>query len=91
MPRPEGNVPWRIQPEPWEQFAACAGRGHEPWFDEDNPAVAKAVCATCPVLDPCRDFADRGGTSLYGTWAGLTRAERLAIRRQRRQLEQESA
>lgn len=39
---------------------------------------AKAVCATCPVIDRCRDHA-LAVQEPYGVWGGLTEAERARI------------
>ncbi|WP_346034815.1 WhiB family transcriptional regulator [Dietzia natronolimnaea] len=33
------------------------------------------MCATCPVLQTCRQFAMES-RQLYGVWGGLTEAER---------------
>jgi WhiB family redox-sensing transcriptional regulator len=45
-------------------------------------AAAKAVCATCPVMDQCREhsFAVR---EPYGVWGGLSEDERTVILSQR--------
>jgi WhiB family redox-sensing transcriptional regulator len=41
-------------------------------------AAAKAVCASCPVITPCREFALRTREP-FGVWGGLAEAERRAI------------
>lgn len=81
-----GNAPpaWHSAPEPWEEFGACAGQGHDRFFDDDDPTEAKAVCAGCPVVEPCRTFALAGGASLFGVWGGTTRRERINILKARR-------
>jgi WhiB family redox-sensing transcriptional regulator len=38
-------------------------------------AAAKAVCARCPVVDPCRRHA-LAAREPYGVWGGLSEAER---------------
>lgn len=47
-------------------------------------AVAKRICATCPVLGPCLDYA-LATREPHGVWGGLNETERRAIlkRRQR--------
>ena len=44
--------------------------------------AAKQVCARCPVLAACRDYAIAAGES-YGVWGGLTEEERGSHRRRR--------
>lgn len=49
-------------------------------FDSHHPAqvaVAKKICAACPIQDMCRTWALN--TQQEGTWGGLTAAEREAI------------
>lgn len=70
----------------WRDQSACMG--HEDLFysAEEEPKgerrrkeeAAKAVCATCPVLEPCRRFAMESG-ELYGVWGGLTESERHVL------------
>jgi hypothetical protein len=49
----------------WSARGACAGSGVD--FFADGPEAverAKAVCAACPVLEPCRAWGllhERGG------------------------------
>jgi WhiB family redox-sensing transcriptional regulator len=72
----------------WEQHAACKGRDAAAFFGpnrfepkrerERREAAAKAICATCPVLQPCRDHALRSG-EVYGVWGGLGEVERRAL------------
>lgn len=69
----------------WEQRASC--RGHDPtlFFGPNRfepkrerlarEAAAKAVCVTCPVQAPCREYAVAAGES-FGVWGGLGEAER---------------
>jgi len=42
-------------------------------------ARAKAVCATCQVLDECRSYALKAGEA-DGIWGGLTPEERRRCR-----------
>jgi WhiB family transcriptional regulator, redox-sensing transcriptional regulator len=70
----------------WREFAACVGEDPELFYPvgEDGPALlqiaeAKAVCARCPVLAECRDFALGTGDD-FGVLGGLTPAERRKAR-----------
>ena len=38
-------------------------------------ANAKAICATCPVIEQCREYALRAQEP-YGIWGGMTEEER---------------
>lgn len=54
------------------------------WFPEGgtNARQAKAVCATCPLIEPCR----RHGLEHehHGIWGGLSEKDRQKVRRQMR-------
>jgi WhiB family redox-sensing transcriptional regulator len=69
-------------PPDWPDQALCAQADPETWFPEQGEAakVAKAICAACPVLAPCRAYA-LARPELRGIWAGLSERERRAIRR----------
>jgi WhiB family redox-sensing transcriptional regulator len=41
-------------------------------------AKAKAVCAQCTVIDPCRRWA-LATRERWGVWGGLTPDERMAL------------
>lgn len=62
----------------------CRGLPPEWFFGErgrDFYATGRRVCAACPVLDACRDWA-RSQTpgSLTGLWGGESQGERRQIR-----------
>lgn len=77
--------------QPWRRHAAChgqtalffVGRGHHGQTDQ-----AKALCAACPVLEPCREYAltsfdtgvEGGGV---GFIAGMSVRDRRHARRER--------
>ena len=75
------------QPMPWmrdpDRRPACIGTPTSLWFPgaarPSQHSRAKAICATCPVLEECREH----GLSheRFGIWGGLTAAERRKIRR----------
>jgi WhiB family transcriptional regulator, redox-sensing transcriptional regulator len=73
----------------WTDQAACREPGIDPELffpvSESGPAVheialAKAICAHCPVSAPCRSWALRAGEPA-GIWGGTTPAERELLRR----------
>jgi hypothetical protein len=58
----------------WQDRAACVGVDPEVFFPEvgDRTAKASRVCASCPVLPQCRDYADAleeglGRSHLFGS------------------------
>ena len=57
----------------WTKNAACRGMT-EVMFpargDTEGVRLAKAVCASCPVIEDCRDFITRN-PERYGVWAGI--------------------
>lgn len=66
----------------WMSEGACLSVGSEPFtptYQGASPKAAKAVCAVCPVLDACRDYA-LNDASLYGIWGGTTYKERVKMR-----------
>lgn len=79
-------------PGPWVQQAACRGADTEIWFSGrgDNALIllAKQICETCPVVDPCREYGIEH-SSLVGTWGGMSERQRR-LERQRRRKEKAS-
>ena len=76
----------------WQRLAACRGQDAVFFFApsyfekrrEKNAreAVAKRICASCPVVDPCLEFA-LGTREAHGVWGGLNETERRALIRAR--------
>ena len=73
----------------WQEDAACRGLSTNLFFQPDHErrslkrgreAAAKAVCATCPVVESCLDWALSVGER-YGVWGGLDAPERVALER----------
>lgn len=72
----------------WELQARC--REHDPalFFGPNGfepkrerlarEAAAKAVCATCPVLEPCRTRAVMAHEA-FGVWGGLGESDRRMV------------
>ncbi|MBA2414525.1 MAG: WhiB family transcriptional regulator [Geodermatophilaceae bacterium] len=68
----------------WQLRGACRGRDTVLFFHPDGERgtararrqeAAKAVCATCPVLDACRHHA-LAVHEPYGVWGGMSEEER---------------
>ena len=78
----------------WQEDALCTGGQAGLFFPpssaerkderERREARAKAICAVCPVVEECRDYA-LTIREPYGIWGGYTESERrraaAAIRR----------
>jgi WhiB family redox-sensing transcriptional regulator len=79
----------------WQRWGACREVDPHSFFHpegERGPArrqrdiTAVAVCAGCPVVEPCRDH----GLSVrepYGVWGGLTESDRERLYDQARQVD----
>jgi WhiB family redox-sensing transcriptional regulator len=69
----------------WAAQAACRGRDPRLWFphrgDTVSIAVAKAVCATCPVRAECLGEALAAPFDASGIWGGMTANERYELAR----------
>ena len=69
----------------WTEDAACKGMT-EIMFpvrgDVGGVARAKAICASCPVIDECLDFVSHNPEK-YGVWAGIAGKEITEERRRR--------
>ena len=78
---------WRIAPEllrSWQRQALCGGVDTALFFPVDEEClperqhrerVAKAICAACPVRQPCAVYA-LVHRELHGVWGGLSEADR---------------
>lgn len=71
----------------WQLDAACAGLDTAIFYQADNErgasvrrreARAKAICATCPVIDICLRTALRNNEP-FGVWGGMSPDERARI------------
>lgn len=71
----------------WREAAACKGMDPSLFFIErgDDARPAKAVCAECPVREPCLEEAMAQPERL-GVWGGLSERERRGMRRGRAQV-----
>lgn len=72
----------------WELDARCRGEEDALFFGPNRfepkrerlarEQAAKAICAGCPVVAECRDFALRHG-EMYGVWGGLGEGDRRVL------------
>lgn len=71
-----------VSPTGWQADAACAGQtelffappGERPEARARREAKARLVCALCPVLDDCRNWARSNRE--YGFWGGESEEDR---------------
>ena len=76
----------------WREEAACLAYPAVLFFgldDSESPVErrgreekAKRICQTCPVLQPCLEYA-LATREQYGIWGGMTEVERKALLRAR--------
>lgn len=80
-----------IESYAWQWEGACMGADSSVFFSPEaergakrhrREEAAKALCATCPVIDQCREHALRVQEP-YGVWGGLTESERAKLLDQR--------
>jgi WhiB family redox-sensing transcriptional regulator len=71
----------------WRQRGACRGLDPEIFYppSDEEAGEAKAICATCPVREPCLEHAI-AAREAEGIWGGTTARERRRIIRQRRKV-----
>ncbi|WP_420120567.1 WhiB family transcriptional regulator [Nakamurella sp.] len=71
----------------WQAQASCRGMASSfffhPWGErgpsrDQRVLRAKEVCASCPVIDACRQHALEVQEQ-YGVWGGLSEEERLVL------------
>jgi WhiB family redox-sensing transcriptional regulator len=75
--------------ETWRDSASCRSVDPDLFFPVGTTgaalqhiAAAKAVCTTCPVQEPCLEFALLTNQDA-GVWGGASEEERRVLRRQR--------
>jgi WhiB family transcriptional regulator, redox-sensing transcriptional regulator len=77
-------VATRFESVLWMQEGVCAGHtslffpppGERPEAREVRESRARALCYSCPVLEPCRQWARENRE--YGFWGGESEEERAA-------------
>jgi len=65
----------------WMADAACIGKP-QAWFFPgrgEATSTAKKVCAVCPVLGDCREWA-MATNQRHGIWGGMSERERRRVR-----------
>lgn len=76
----------------WQMDGACREHDTNLFFHPEGErgparrnrdAAAQAICATCPVIDRCREHA-LAVREPYGVWGGLTEDDRERIYAERR-------
>lgn len=69
----------------WRDFARCRGMDPELFHPGRGHSAdpARAVCAGCPVRQPCLDHALGLGQAARGVWGGTSERERRGLRRER--------
>ncbi|PZS22416.1 MAG: WhiB family transcriptional regulator [Acidimicrobiales bacterium] len=69
----------------WRQRAACRGLDPDIFYPvtDEEADEAKAICAECPVRQPCLEHA-LANREHDGVWGGATERERRRLVRQRR-------
>lgn len=75
----------------WEDRARCVGQPH--WFFGEtakDAEVAKEICASCPSIVSCGEFAIANGIE-HGVWGGMANRDRRKIARLRRLALQEAS
>jgi WhiB family transcriptional regulator, redox-sensing transcriptional regulator len=86
MPSGKGRAPQIVELPKFamEGEPACKGMDTNMFFPKvgESAEKAKAVCATCPIQEPCREHAIEA--EKWGLWGGLAERERRRIRYQRR-------
>lgn len=77
------ELPLRITPgDSWRDQANCKGqlnlffakKAERPQARARREAKANALCAECPVTEPCKEFARENRE--YGFWAGESEEDR---------------
>lgn len=69
----------------WRQHGACRGTDPDTFYPvtDEEAEPAKAICTTCPVREPCLEYA-LANRERDGVWGGATERERRRMIRQRR-------
>lgn len=70
----------------WRSRGACNGLDPDLFFPSvnENAPTAKRVCADCPVIRQCGEWAIAHNEQ-SGVWGGMSEKERKRIRRQRKE------
>lgn len=79
---PAGVAELQAPSPTWHPAAACRGTKPELFYPlrGEPTAPAKAVCATCPVIVDCLNYA-LSNHETFGIWGGTSERERRRLRR----------
>ena len=71
----------------WMACGNCADQPPTTFFPSDGVGVeiARRICATCPVKEPCLEYALEQRID-HGVWGGCSERERRRILKRRRDL-----
>jgi WhiB family redox-sensing transcriptional regulator len=71
----------------WMANGNCAQEPPSTFFPSDGVGVevARRICASCPVKEPCLEYALRNRID-HGVWGGCSERERRRILKRRRDL-----
>ncbi|MGH9135419.1 MAG: WhiB family transcriptional regulator [Acidimicrobiales bacterium] len=69
----------------WMREGNCRGYHPATFFPSDGVGVdiARRICATCPVKEPCLEYALENRVD-HGVWGGCSERERRRIAKRRR-------
>ncbi len=73
----------------WMALGKCRDQPPELFFPSDGVGVelARRYCASCPVKEPCREYALANHID-HGVWGGTSERERRRILKRRRHQDQ---
>ena len=80
------HEPELVDPETaWMRDGNCRAYPPAVFFPSDGAGVdhARRICATCPVVEPCLEYALLNRVD-HGVWGGCSERERRRIARARR-------
>jgi WhiB family redox-sensing transcriptional regulator len=72
---------------PHRDDAACADSGVDFFPKPGNYRLvqeAKDICASCPIVQQCLEYAMTDPYGIHGVWGGTTKLERIQMYRSRR-------
>lgn len=69
----------------WMARGLCANQPPETFFPSDGVGVevAKRICAQCPVIEPCLEYALANRID-HGVWGGCSERQRRRLLKARR-------
>jgi WhiB family redox-sensing transcriptional regulator len=74
-----------VSPADWMQYGKCRGGDASTFFPStgEGVLVAQAICRTCPVTEPCLEYALTEHITC-GVWGGVSERGRRVLARKRR-------